>query len=950
MFLKGHAVMKDSKLLCLIPDNVKNSFVFFSVIFLPQLFLFLSLFNAWSMVKGELTSDGVASYVWVLVFQGILILGALGLAAFLKIKKISFNWICGALFFVFQAAITYGVFCQVNDLVPSSVPVWMFNVGSVVFMMAFAMVPGMFYSLLNVAAVRIPFKKMQDYLISFLGLISFPVIFYLFVIILSRVSYKWYDGLEQIFMIFFILGTALTFVLFFRCMLHLYHLFGNKLFVRILACLVFPIAGLSLNILIPFPANLQDWTVYALTILNAIVLFLPAKKEASIANTLLFCARSIMFTFTLYFFVLFLPFLPLSLPAMISFGAGFLILAPTFLFFIHSRLLIDEGRALAGRLGFTKVLMLFICMLMVLPALYTGRAFYHRQAIMKAVDTVFDPDYSVAQPKINRYAVKKTLKRLQAMSAGIYVPILSDYYNKIVFNGMVLPPNKIKTISEALLGEEISVNFMNEMQIFDLFSSSTRSRTRGLTMVRPPRTVELLEVNSSIETEGEFSSADVTFYMTNLSSRLSEFECEFELPEGVLVSKYWLDIEGKKVDGIVFDRKAAEWVYKMIRDTTPRDPGLVVYKDRDTIKLNVYPFNIEQTRQCGFTFIYPSAMKLDFNVHSNTMEIADITEAGKELIITFGDKSMLFVNNEDKLPTITRKPLYQIMIDSSVKGDKNLRDIKAALNSIGDCDVRVTMVNYGSYDLNDGKMMAPYEAEKQVEEYFKNTKNFKGGFNLGRALKRAILEYKESNIYDSVPVYVAVGNVKDAIILGSLEEYQRLKPDTPIYVKAVNATDVSPIPVHLFRSGTQYKVSKAGENVFLTMDGSGIEYYDEKQDKWISFEGGVSVEGELARIYLDGVDLWDNYIRSCFVPVRYSDSRKKLINLARECGVLYPQAAYIVLENSAQWEFLKNVEKQSLDSNDALEFDAPSPGLLMLLIPFVLWHIFAHLKVRKFEK
>jgi len=948
--------MKDSKLSQLIPDNVKNPFVFLGVVILPQLFLFLSLFNAWSLVKGELTADGVSSYVWVLVFQGILILGAVVLATFLKIKKISFNWICGALFFVFQAAITYGVFYQIGGLSPSGVPVWMFNVGSVAFMMALSLVPGMFYSLLNVAAVRIPFKKMQDYLFSFIGLILFPVVFYLFVIILSHVSYKWYDGLEQIFMIIFILGTAATFALFFRCMLHLYHLFGNKLFVRILACLVFPIAGLCLNIVIPFPANLQDWTVYALTVLNAVVLFLPAKKEASIANTLLFCLRSIMFTFTLYFFLLFLPFLPLSLPAMISFGAGFLILAPTFLFFIHSRLLIDEGRALAGRFGFAQVLILFVCMLIVLPALYTGRALYHKQALMTAVDAVYDPDYSVAQPQINTYAVRKALKRLQAMSAGIYVPILSDYYNKIVFNGMVLPHNKIKTISEDLLGEDISVRFNKDMQLFDIFSSSSGSRSRSFRKVRPPRTVNLLEVTPSIETGGAFSSADVKLNMNNPTAQLSEFECEFDLPDGVLVSKYWLDIEGKKVDGMLFDRKAAEWVYAMIRDTTPRDPGLVVYKDRDTIRLNVYPFTSKQTRQCGFTFIYPSAMKLDFNVHSNTMEIVDVSDASEELLLPAGDKSMLFVQKSEaqNLPVITRKPLYHIMIDSSAKGSsENLSDIKAALNSIGDRDVRVTMVNYGSYDLNDGKMMSTHEALTMVEEYCGSKKNFKGGFNLGRALKRAILEYTDSNVYASVPIYVVVGNVKGAIIIGSLEEYQRLKPDTPIYVNAGNAADVSPAPVYLFRSGTQYKVSNVGENVFLTMDGSDVEYYDEREDKWIAFEGGVSVEGEFAETYLDGVKLWDDYTSIYFVPDRYNDRRKQLINLARECGVLYPQAAYIVLENSAQWEFLKKAEKQSLDSNDALEFDAPAPGLLMLLIPFLLWQLLGkcvNSKMRKLQE
>jgi hypothetical protein len=517
--------MEKKKLCVLIPETMRNPFVFLSVIILPQLFLWVSLFRAWSLLKGELSAENIAGYHWIIIFHAILIVGAGGMTVFLCKRKMLFNWICGLIFFGFQAALAYGMFYQVDSLTPSGTPVWMFNVGSVIFMMAVALTPGLFYSLLNVAGINLPFKKGKDFLYSFLGLIIIPTCYYLCMIVLSQLSYSWSDILDHIMMIMFILGTAITFVLFFRCILHLYRLYGNKLFIKILACLVFPIAGLILNIVIPFPANLQDWTVYALTIINAGVILIPTTNVANTKNILIYCARCIMFTFTLYFFLLFLPFLPLSIVAMIIFGAGFLILAPTFLFFIHGRLIVDEGKVLAQRFGFLKVIILFVVMISVLPAIYTARAFCHKNALMTAVDVVYHPDYSVAQPKVNTYAVEKALKRLQAMNAGIYVPILSEYYNKIVFNNMVLPQNKIDKISEDLLGKNISSRFNKETQMFDMFTSGSTGRSRSLNRkIRPPRHVNVTGLGVVSKTMESFTSSEVIVSMKNAKGTRAEFE------------------------------------------------------------------------------------------------------------------------------------------------------------------------------------------------------------------------------------------------------------------------------------------------------------------------------------------------------------------------------------------------------------------------------------------
>ena len=59
--------------------------------------------------------------------------------------------------------------------------------------------------------------------------------------------------------------------------------------------------------------------------------------------------------------------MPLSLIAMIVLGAGFLILAPLFLFVVHSQRLRDQGRELSDLYGKRRVTMALIAGLLVIP-------------------------------------------------------------------------------------------------------------------------------------------------------------------------------------------------------------------------------------------------------------------------------------------------------------------------------------------------------------------------------------------------------------------------------------------------------------------------------------------------------------------------------------------------------------------------------------------------------
>src|SRR3954466_2192515 len=99
-----------------------------------------------------------------------------------------------------------------------------------------------------------------------------------------------------------------------------------------------PLAGLILNITIPFPVDFQAAEVYVLTVANALVLLFAVWTGGS-RPRLSWHLLCVTFPFALYFFIVFLPYIPLSVLAVIVMGAGMLVLTPILLFALHLHLL-----------------------------------------------------------------------------------------------------------------------------------------------------------------------------------------------------------------------------------------------------------------------------------------------------------------------------------------------------------------------------------------------------------------------------------------------------------------------------------------------------------------------------------------------------------------------------------------------------------------------------------
>ncbi|OGV68174.1 MAG: MSEP-CTERM sorting domain-containing protein [Lentisphaerae bacterium RIFOXYC12_FULL_60_16] len=926
----------------LLPALLRKPVMLVWAVVVPLLAFLAGLIRAWMLVAGELNETGKLAYDTVFACTAALIAVTVLVAVALRRSGKPVDWKVSLFLFLVQVGFMWRVVTLTGDLVPDTVADWMLSPQQLLFLVFATSAPALFFYLLHLSGVRLRLGAGSDVGLSLAVLIGVPGSWYLAGVVLSRLHWLFLPN-QVIIMVVFFLTTAIMFCAFLRLLLYVHGRLGRSILMAILGSLVFPLGGLLLNASIPFPCDLQDWTVYAMTVLNAVAVLIPTGTVHPGRRLAIWCSRAVTFPFTLYFFLLFLPFLPLSIPAMLAAGGGFLILTPTFLFVVHVRLLLDEGAHLVESMGWGRVVGLFVAMLLVMPGLYTARALYHKAALMQAVHQVFQPDYSEAEMKIDQPAVRQALTRLQNMKDGIYVPMLSDYYNWIVFNGMVLADSRMKTIRRVLLGETADrVRSRRDMQIIDFFSGGGRSRQDWNNSRHPPRHVRLADVQVSTRTTGQVCIASVVLDMQNTNEALAEYVDNMTVPDGVLVSGYWLDVNGQTVPGRIVDRKSAEWVYHMIRDTTRRDPGLLVCNEDATLRLSVYPFNGGETRRCGIDFMFPVSASPEVRIGDRLVSLQAVPAAGPVVIQLNGTQQAVYLSKATSatLPSFTRKPYLHFIVDASGAARDKQSDLLTQMDGVlrrgSNLLCHVTLANAGSRHLTpepvDGST-----ALALVRQHLTDPGVFSGGFNAGRALKHAALQYAGSGD-QTVPYYVLVTpTVDSALLLEDLEAFQRFKPDTPPYRFAVTVVRVEVSPVHLLQTGDTLGIACADADALVLLGPGAIGVFNPAENRFQPLPAGEPISGDT--VYAQGVALWQRYRRTVLDPSAVNDARADLLAISRSTCILQPLAAYIVLENSAQWVQLERAQQQALNADQALAFDeseTPAPPVLLLLAGFLL--------------
>lgn len=949
---------------------------------LPQAVLAWLNVRAWQLVCGDLTDTQRMLALRVGAWEAVLLLcGVAGMTWwFVRRRSIGLWQALGTL--GLHVGYLWFFFAHIGRIMPASVTLWMLPETEIIFYQFSLIMPIVFLMLVRLARVDTGLSRGADLGLAIGLLVGIPTGTYILGLALARLmrecSLPW-DGFQHVFTTGLIVGTAVVLTAFLKLLIKLYDVMARQRWsgwvLPLVAGLAAPLAGLALNAGIPFPYDFQDATVYALTLLNGAALLIPFRLERRWAIGG-WAARVMLFPFSLYFFLVFLPFLPLSLLAMIVAGSGVLILAPVLLLVVHGRLLAEQGRWLAGRYGVGRMVSLGALCLLVLPATFLWRCDGDRRTLGQAVDAVFSPDYRATTIAFHPPRLRRALAHMDDVKQGIFLPYLTDIYNAWVFRGLVLPDAKADLIRQSLLGEE-PVREKTQPTVWGRGFLGGQPRGRRLSRgAGVTHDVVMAKPIVACQATNDVMTTTVTLPLENRGGDNGEFSALLTVPAGVLVTGFWLDVNGTNKPAQLRERKTALWVYEMIRDMTRCDPGLLLYESDTRLRLRVYPFARDQRRACGITFRFPATLHPTIRIQDTPVALHTSAPPEQAIATVVAlDSGMACIAPAVALngwPAFSRPFMAHLILDRSAAAAASEGEVvqraKAAIAALPPSvsAIRLTWANYEQADASNG----PHSREAALTALDRPVAlPCRGGFCPERVIARSLLEARAGLERalpppgGSAPLFLAItapGSVP--VQTDALAALARSAPDMPAYLIGATNTwrtiafsgvntgivtlaEVAPKPIVAVRKGNTVELipaSSAGEWIFAVRDASEGEW-----ECWNPTQQTYRAIAPLARCtdptYVAGLQLWARHRALGWAPQDLDAALPGLVAEAQAWGVAIPETAWVVVETSAQETMLARKEKQALSADHALEFDdvkrATAPSALWLL-PVVLFGLY----------
>jgi Ca-activated chloride channel family protein len=111
----------------------------------------------------------------------------------------------------------------------------------------------------------------------------------------------------------------------------------------------------------------------------------------------------------------------------------------------------------------------------------------------------------------------------------------------------------------------------------------------GTTVPPEQKSVSLKSLHIEVQVYGNIATTVMTMSFANTSSRILEGELTFPMPEGVSISGYALDINGKMREAVPVEKSRATEVFESIEHRRV-DPGLMEKVEGNNFRTRIYPF------------------------------------------------------------------------------------------------------------------------------------------------------------------------------------------------------------------------------------------------------------------------------------------------------------------------------------------------------------------------
>jgi hypothetical protein len=904
----------------------------------------------------------------------LLLIAALFVWLMHRNKKTEVGWAWNLLFLTAHIGYLWYVSIHAWQVVPSNIEPWILDQGALILNQFTFMMPGLFYAGLRFACFETKLSSRSDLGLSLFVAVGAPASFYLFFGLLSKLA--WSAGLRFssfLVSLFFIFVTVLAFIGIIRAVVMIYNYLQSRgeIFQLIFAgivCLAGPIGGLLLNRTIPFPADFQTPWVYVLAIINGLIVMTPSAQKPE-GRGIMLLARSVTFPFTFYFFLVFLPFLPLALPALFALGTGFLFLVPVVLFLFHVKKLIEDFKGYLQSASITSALCIVITGLCVLPGYFTVEALKDKASLDKALQYVYAPDYT----RDNSFSgsvksVKRTLIQLKEFKEGIQLPYLSGFYNRIVFEGMVLPDKKMEYMYRFFTGDDLTKIPIKKNWGMGRMRGGWFGRTGSLP--EPNRQVELVKSEIQTETNKDIVKTRVRLQVhNNGSSDRAEFFREIHIPAGVLITGFSLKVGDAFVPGEIFEKRAAMWVYHMIRDYTRRDPGILTYQSPEQVNLNIYPVQVNETREVAIDFQFPAGQNPVITLGDKELILTDSSNPATNQAIVAGSSgvqsfTVLSREAQAQLPKTKRVPYFHFILDASKNGVMNNGAYKERIDAVINAFPLVKRARFSSAHFNVQELTedpVALDSGNINAALSDNTLKPEGSLDLTRVFKQEWMRYEAQLDKDwlEYPVFVLISRDSTANFMPDVDNaafFRRMVPDCAYFLAAdvggkfekrmlwSNTVDPELNAVIILRSGTSVVVLPGSaanmQSAFFKGPSLSTEVsvYNPDVLQFVPVSNVKILNKESA--YARGMGLMAGNLVALKNPSDFDRMLTALIEESRRLGVMIPSTSYIVVERSSQWKTLKLKEQQRLGTSQGLEFDdgiqTPSPPMWVMALLLVI--------------
>ena len=713
-------------------------------------------------------------------------------------------------------------------------------------------------------------------------------------------------------------GVVVGLLVLFVGLCRLLHLIGTRLgnrnadAKRIVGALIFglllPWLGLALNQRIPFPADFANPLPWILSGVTTLAMLLPTKPTR--AGLALWFLKLSMAPFVLYFFLLFVPFLPLAIVAILAMGMGFLILAPTLLFRYYTADVYNSWKVLRGAYSKGRLLVLAVLGFLVIPTGFVVDVEIERAGLKALVKWHTEEDFDAppAPLPVSQRQAERIVKNANDFAEGAEIPFLSAWRTFRVYDGLYMADALRQELNQRILHKKLTKEQLDWNRSRNFFAAGLFGANEGRrgnrnqlrSMGRPP-TTRLFSATCDSKGEGLYllkvhAQQDLTDKMS--PPRDQEFIAPFRLPAGVWIEGMRLKMDdGTWKTARASERKAAEFVYRHITEQR-RDPSIITLDTPTSGTLKIFPVG-EQGRDVEITlrtaaacgpldgpiWIGEKAVGVTFQVWSG---LCSGLVTAKDAAVTLLSSHCMNSHTNELVKVVQDREVKRFSLDDPTFKSDLRRFVRTQANAL----TTNALVRVPTFEF---KRFVP---ERHVYKDGKHTRVPASNEVFSVLTAQHVPESFLATLRREFPGVAAFGD----------------RPVDGWYFWTTEAGGKVAVP---YRKGE-------GALVFAKVKGA-----REDSSAWS-----------------DGAKLWARENEAFRKPAL--DVRKELLDGTRRTGVLTTQSAYLAVETSAQEKALKQKEMEALMGNKSFDFEEPSsgdaPGLLLLLGGFLVVLVVARIR------